>query len=98
MKEGAKVVCADINLVTAEKTVESIVKLVGSSDSAVAFKVDVSKESEVKDLVEQTVSKFGNFLFIFFLIRTGKLDIMFNNAGIMHSEDDNALNTSEKIW
>lgn len=23
---------------------------------------------------------------------------MFNNAGIMHSEDDNALNTEERIW
>lgn len=23
---------------------------------------------------------------------------MFNNAGIMHPEDDNALNTEERIW
>lgn len=28
----------------------------------------------------------------------GKLDIMFNNAGIMHPEDDNALNTEDRIW
>ncbi|SAL99673.1 hypothetical protein [Absidia glauca] len=28
----------------------------------------------------------------------GKLDIMFNNAGIMHPKDDHALNTEEKIW
>lgn len=85
-KEGAKVICADIKLPAAEKTAEAIAKLVGNKNSAVAFKADVSNEKEVQSLVDQAVSKFG------------KLDIMFNNAGIMHPEDDNALNTSEKIW
>lgn len=28
----------------------------------------------------------------------GGVDIMFNNAGIMHSDDDDAINTPEKIW
>lgn len=28
----------------------------------------------------------------------GGLDIMFNNAGIMHAQDDDAVNTPEKIW
>lgn len=23
---------------------------------------------------------------------------MFNNAGIMHPEDDNALNTEDRVW
>ncbi|CAG8789226.1 33689_t:CDS:2, partial [Racocetra persica] len=27
-----------------------------------------------------------------------KLNIMFNNAGIMHPHDDNCLNTDEKVW
>lgn len=85
-KEGAKVVCADIKLPTAEKTAEFITKLVGNKNSAVAFKADVSNENQVQALVDHAVSKFG------------KLDIMFNNAGIMHPEDDNALNTTEKIW
>lgn len=31
-------------------------------------------------------------------IHVGRLDIMFNNAGIMHPEDDNALNTEQRIW
>lgn len=35
---------------------------------------------------------------MFIIILVGKLDIMFNNAGIMHPEDDNALNTEERIW
>ena len=28
----------------------------------------------------------------------GKLDILFNNAGISHAEDDDAINTSEAVW
>ncbi|KAJ9066276.1 hypothetical protein DSO57_1011149 [Entomophthora muscae] len=83
-KEGAKVICADIQLPAAEKTAAFINKL--GSGAAIAVKADVSKENEVKNLVDKAVSHFG------------KLDIMFNNAGIMHPEDDNALNTSEKIW
>ena len=28
----------------------------------------------------------------------GKLSVLFNNAGIMHGEDDNAETTSERVW
>ena len=28
----------------------------------------------------------------------GKLDILFNNAGISHAADDDAVNTSEAVW
>jgi NAD(P)-dependent dehydrogenase (short-subunit alcohol dehydrogenase family) len=28
----------------------------------------------------------------------GKLDVLFNNAGIMHSSDDNAMTTEEDVW
>ncbi len=28
----------------------------------------------------------------------GKLDVLFNNAGIMHSADDDAVSTEEAIW
>ncbi|KAG1150679.1 hypothetical protein G6F37_001768 [Rhizopus arrhizus] len=85
-KEGAKVVCADLNEEGAKKTVAKISELVGKQDVAIAFKVDVSKESEVKALVDKAVEVYG------------KLNIMFNNAGIMHPQDDNALNTEERIW
>lgn len=57
-KEGAKVVCADINETGATKTVNKIDQLVGQG-SAVAFKADVSKEQEVKALVDKAVDTFG---------------------------------------
>ncbi|CAO3640272.1 unnamed protein product [Mucor fragilis] len=84
-KEGAKVVCADVNEKGVQNTVTKISELVGSG-VALPFKADVSKEDQVKALVEKAVEEYG------------KLDIMFNNAGIMHPEDDNALNTEERIW
>ncbi|CAO3588807.1 unnamed protein product [Absidia cylindrospora] len=84
-REDAKVVCADLNDKGANDTVQKITSLFGP-DGAIAVKVDVSKEDQVEAMVQQAVTTFG------------KLDIMFNNAGIMHPADDNALNTEEKIW
>lgn len=57
-KEGAKVVCADVNEAGVNKSVAKIVALAGA-EAAIAFKVDVSKEDQVKALVEKTVNTFG---------------------------------------
>ncbi|KAF8308833.1 short-chain dehydrogenase [Clavulina sp. PMI_390] len=86
--EGANVVLADVNLPAAEKTLALIEKeyVQQLGVQAIALKADVSKEPEVKALVDAAVEKFG------------RLDVMFNNAGIMHPDDDTALNTEEKIW
>ena len=46
---------------------------------------DVSKEVDVKALVDH-------------LDAWGGVDIMFNNAGIMHADDADAIDTPEKIW
>lgn len=46
---------------------------------------DVSKESDVKALVEHVDS-------------WGGVDVIFNNAGIMHADDADAIETPEKIW
>ena len=49
------------------------------------FKCDVSKEADVKALLESQ-DEYGG------------IDIMFNNAGIMHADDSDALETSENVW
>lgn len=47
--------------------------------------VDVSSEDSVKAAIEQ-------------LDAWGGLDVIFNNAGIMHADDADAVDTPEKIW
>ena len=88
--EGANLVLADVNEQACQQTAELINQRFGSRADlpvrAVAVKCDVSKEAEVEAIVKRAVDEFG------------RLDIMFNNAGIMHPADDNALNTEEKIW
>lgn len=83
--EGANVLLVDINLESAEKGA-TLIKKRFPNVSVLAIKADVGKEADVKHAVDAAVKQFG------------RLDVMFNNAGIMHPADDNALNTEEKIW
>jgi len=83
--EGANVVLADINIDAAQGVAKQITERYPDV-GAIAFKCDVSSQDDVEKLVDRAKKEFG------------RLDIMFNNAGIMHPADDNALNTDEKIW
>ena len=69
VQEGAKVLIADMNLAQAESVVAEMDAL-GFADSTAAFRVNVSKFDEVEAMVANAVEVFG------------KLDIIFNNAGI----------------
>ena len=66
-KEGAKVIVTDINLDSASQTVAEI-KEAGGDAHAIAH--DVSREEQWEQVVAATVNQYG------------KLDILFNNAGI----------------
>jgi NAD(P)-dependent dehydrogenase (short-subunit alcohol dehydrogenase family) len=65
--EGARVTCADIDLDGAKETVRTIEAAGGA---AIAVRCDVAKEDEVAAAIEAAVAAYG------------RLDVMFNNAGI----------------
>lgn len=66
-QEGAKVMCADLDEEGAERTARQIAD---SGGEAASTRVDVAKEEDVQRMVQETVERWG------------RLDILFNNAGI----------------
>lgn len=82
--------CADINIDAGNKALTKLFSLldpaVAVTKPAVFVQVDVSKEEQVKNAIDVAEKTFG------------KLNIIFNNAGIMHPNDDNAITTDEKTW
>ena len=53
---------------------------------AIPVKADVSKAADCQQMVAAAERQFG------------KLNVLFNNAGIMHSDDDDSEKTSEQVW
>lgn len=82
-REGAHIVAIDVNDTDGEQTVQMVL---AEGGRGLYVHADVSKASDCKAMVSQAESTFG------------KLDVLFNNAGIMDSRDDDAVNTSEEVW
>ena len=82
-REGASIVCVDVN----DKAGKETVKLVKATGGEAAFKhADISNADDCAAMVKFAEKKYG------------QLNILFNNAGIMHHSDDNAVTTEESIW
>ncbi len=81
--EGAAVVCVDLNEESANETAEIINR---SGGAAVAVRADVSSAADAEAMVLAAEEAFGG------------LHILFNNAGIMHSDDGDSQDTSEAVW
>ena len=82
-REGASIVAVDVNDAGGRETVALVEKQGGK---AVYVHADVSKAADAMNMVDTAERTFG------------KLDILFNNAGIMHAKDDDAVNTPEDVW
>ena len=78
--EGAKVCVADLDEELAEETVSLC------SGDALALRVDVASEDDVKHLYASTADRFGG------------VDVLYNNAGISPADDASVLNTSVEAW
>lgn len=82
-QEGAAICVVDVNDAAGQQTVDMVTS---SGARAIYVRADVSKAADCDNMVAQTEQAFG------------KLNIMFNNAGISHKDDDDAMNTTEEVW
>ncbi len=75
-REGAKVLCVDHHLASAQETVDMIA---GKGGTAVAFKAEVTKIAELKAMVEDANARWG------------RVDILHNNVGVSLAGGDAEL-------
>lgn len=81
--EGATVVAVDLDETALDEVVTGIK---ASGGKAIGVGADVSSATGCEIMVSAAENEFG------------RLDILFNNAGIMMSEDGDAVNTDEDVW
>ncbi len=81
--EGSLVVVADSQPAAAEETVRKI-RAAGGEASAVA--ADVSVESDAKSMIERAIEEYG------------RIDVLYNNAGIMPEADHSVVDTPVEAW
>jgi NAD(P)-dependent dehydrogenase (short-subunit alcohol dehydrogenase family) len=95
----------DINLAAAEKGA-ALIQQRFPNVNALAVRADVGKEADIKAAVDRVVAEFGRLDVMVGIsssrssarTRLNNANPQFNNAGIMHPQDDHALNTEENIW
>ena len=81
--EGAKVVVAEFD----EKAGSETAGMVAAAGGEATFvKADVSREDDARRMVEAAVSAYG------------KLDVLYNNAGIMPEADHSVTDTDVDVW
>jgi NAD(P)-dependent dehydrogenase (short-subunit alcohol dehydrogenase family) len=81
-EEGARVIVTGRNETRGGNVVNAITK---SGGSAIFVKADVTIASDCERIVAETLRTFG-----------GRLDILFNNAGVFHPH--NAIECTEEEW
>ena len=81
--EGARIAGVDVSSDANEETA-SMVREAGGE--IIALQADISNAGDCERMVAATEEHFG------------KLDVLFNNAGVMLSEDGDAESTDERVW
>jgi NAD(P)-dependent dehydrogenase (short-subunit alcohol dehydrogenase family) len=81
--EGSSVLVADYDEAAANETVAQVRAAGGEATPA---RVDVSVEADAKAMVDLAVRKYG------------RLDVLYNNAGIMPEADHSVVDTPAEVW
>jgi NAD(P)-dependent dehydrogenase (short-subunit alcohol dehydrogenase family) len=82
-EQGARVVVAEFNEAAGAETVEQVES---SGGQATFVKVDVSSEADARRMVDHAVATYG------------RVDVLYNNAGIMPEADHSVTDTDVAIW
>jgi NAD(P)-dependent dehydrogenase (short-subunit alcohol dehydrogenase family) len=82
-REGAAVAAVDLDEAAAGETAARVEK---DGGRALAFAADVSRAADCEAMVAFAERELG------------RLDVLFNNAGIMRADDDDAVATDETVW
>jgi len=81
--EGARVVVAEVDASAGQKLADEVTAAGGQ---ATFVRADVSAESDAKAMVDHAVATFG------------RLDVLYNNAGIMPEADHSVTDTAVDVW
>jgi len=82
-REGASVVVTDV---LAQEGKETARRIRDEGGNAIFVKADVANEDQVKALVNTAIETYG------------RVDILYNNAGIMPGSDGSVVSISEELW
>jgi NAD(P)-dependent dehydrogenase (short-subunit alcohol dehydrogenase family) len=82
-REGARVVIADLDADAGERVAREVQE---SGGLALFVRADVSKPDDAREMVAAAEREFG------------RLDVLMNNAGISHIDDNGAVDTEESVW
>jgi len=82
-KEGAKVVVAEYSETAGRETVAMVE---ADGGTATYVRADVSKEADAKAMVDHALATYG------------RVDVLYNNAGIMPEADHSVIDTDVDTW
>jgi len=81
--EGARIAVVDVNDAAGRAAVE---ELRAAGGEAIYVHADVARAADCEAMIRAAEDAFG------------RLDVLFNNAGISHAEDGDATSTEEDVW
>lgn len=82
-RQGAQIVVVDINGLTGEETVR-LVKAAGGD--AIYINANISRAEDCQNMMHTVEKAFS------------RVNILFNNAGVMHHQDGDIVDIEEKVW
>ena len=81
--EGAKVVVAEFDARAGNETVASVLEAGGEASFV---RTDVSDETDARGMIEHAVARYG------------RVDVLYNNAGVMPEPDHSVIDTDVATW